>query len=138
MSKLRNELEALRYMDLKDKFIELGIGEVFKGGVKKVVLIETAISTLENMETGKTVKEVIAKVAIEEKIIKEEIEIKNITAFEKSVLDVIANKEFWTKESMEKRMNVYGNIFNQHRGTPKGDEVLLKQEVLQEVIKRIY
>lgn len=134
MSELRAELEATQYQKLKNKFEDLGIPQVWKSGTKKVVMIESALNILENISNDETVEEVIEKMEVEKK----EIEIKNITAFEKSVLDVIANKEFWTKESMEKRMNVYGNIFNQHRGTPKGDEVLLKQEVLQEVIKRIY
>lgn len=47
---IKAELENLNYADLKAKFIELGIGFVFKAGVKKSVLIQSAMKALEFIE----------------------------------------------------------------------------------------
>ena len=47
MSNLRDGLEETPYGELKNKFIELGIGEAFKPGLKKVILIEKAIELVE-------------------------------------------------------------------------------------------
>tara|TARA_R110002096_G_scaffold383262_1_gene577148 strand:- start:26 stop:439 length:414 start_codon:yes stop_codon:yes gene_type:complete len=137
MSNLKNELEALRYMDLKDKFIELGIGEAFKAGVKKVVLIQQAVDLIEKksgLPEELTVEEVKAE------IVKDEVEAAEVelSEFDKAVQAVISTDGIWTKETISKRIVVLGNIFLQHRSTIKGTESLAKQKVLEAASKLMF
>lgn len=68
---IKAELEALNYADLKAKFIELGIDSVWKAGVKKSVLIQSALQALEN--SPKSIAEEIEEEEIGEEA--EEIEV---------------------------------------------------------------
>lgn len=57
--KLKEDLLEVPYKDLRDKFIELGIGEIFKGGVKKEELIQLALQKLEEIKAFEGVGEVV-------------------------------------------------------------------------------
>ena len=141
MSNLKKGLEELLkgvpYHSLKDKFIELGIGEAFKAGVKKVVLIERAVELLEVMDTlpeGMTFDEVKEEVATQAVIVEET----RASKFNDAVKAVASTENIWTKETIEKRIVILGNIFAQHRGTIKGKEALDKQEILKAASKLMF
>ena len=134
---LEGLLEGVQYHSLKDKFIELGIGEAFKAGVKKVVLIERAVELLEVMDTlpeGMTFAEVEEEVKNQEVIV----EGTRASKFNDAVKAVAATENIWTKETIEKRIVILGNIFAQHRGTIKGKEALDKQEILKAASKLMF
>ena len=134
---LEGLLEGVQYHSLKDKFIELGIGEAFKAGVKKVVLIERAVELLEVMDTlpeGMTFAEVEEEVKNQEVIVEET----RASKFNDAVKAVAATENIWTKETIEKRIVILGNIFAQHRGTIKGKEALDKQEILKAASKLMF
>ena len=141
MSNLKEGLEELlkgvQYHSLKDKFIELGIEEAFKAGVKKAVLIERAVELLEVMDTlpeGMTFAEVKEEVKNQGVIVEET----RASKFNDAVKAVTATENVWTKETIEKRIVVLGNIFAQHRGTIKGKEALDKQEILKAASKLMF
>ena len=144
MSKLKEELQATQYGDLKAKFAELGIANVWKAGIKKVVLIENAVAVLEKVKSKETIEdkdlaeEAIIEFEKEKEAITEKADKKAVSEFEAAVLKIVDQKELWTKESMTKRVVIYGNIFAQHRGVAKGIEALAKHDVLAEALKRIF
>ena len=134
---LREELTAIRYMDLKAKFQELGIGEVFKAGIKKVILIENAIELIEKRDsfpeelTVEQVKEEIAK----DEIIVEKVK---LSEFDKAVKAVTSTDGIWTKDTINRRIVILGNIFAQHRNTVKGKEAIDKQAILEAASKIMF
>jgi len=135
---LKQELEAVQYQKLKVKFAELGIPQVWKSGTKKVVMIENALEILERVNEDTTTEEIIEEIAQEKELAsKTRLEVAQ-TNREKAIAHVIANKQLWTKESMERKIKIYGNIFLQHKLTIKGKEALERQEVLQEAIKILF
>ena len=68
-------LMALKYGDeLKDKFAELGVPQVWQGGKKKVTMIKEAIELLSKAETGQQIASVLAEDLIEVSIIDAETE----------------------------------------------------------------
>jgi len=67
---IKAELEALTYAELKAKFAELGIESVWKAGVKKSVLIQSAMKALE--EAPEPIAEEIPAEEIEEEESEEE------------------------------------------------------------------
>jgi hypothetical protein len=137
MSVIRKELEETRYTDLKDKFKELGIPEVFKPGIKKVDLVDSAVELLEKKETLKqdvSVAEVIIEVE-KDKVIKNEVK-EDKQSHE--VSKVVANKEHWTKESIDKRITILNNSFIQHRGTEKGVDALRRRDILASASKIMF
>lgn len=135
---LKQELEAVQYQKLKVKFAELGIPQVWKSGTKKVVMIENALEILERVNEDTTTEEVIEEIALErEQASKTRVELAK-SEREKAVAHVVANKHLWTKESMERKIKIYGNVFLQHKLTSKGKEALERQEVLQEAIKILF
>lgn len=131
MSNLKTELESIKYGDLKDKFIELGIGEVFKPGTKKVDLIDNAIKVLEQKsnDSSNTVDAIDVIEATEVKA-EENAQQKKERLFNDEVKAVVDKKEFWTKETIEKRAKVLNNMFLQHRFDQKGRDYLKKSKVL--------
>ena len=137
MSNLKTELEALRYMDLKDKFIELGIGEAFKAGTKKVLLIERAV---ELMAKKDSFSEELTVEQVNEEIKKDEVIVEKakLSEFDKAVKAVTSTEGIWTKETITKRITILGNIFAQHRNTVKGTEAIAKQEVLTAAAKLMF
>jgi|TARA_R110002126_G_scaffold47852_3_gene133799 hypothetical protein len=137
MSNLKTELEALRYMDLKDKFIELGIGEAFKAGTKKVLLIERAV---ELMAKKDSFSEELTVEQVNEEIKKDEVVVEKakLSEFDKAVKAVTSTEGIWTKETIAKRITILGNIFAQHRNTVKGTEAIAKQEVLTAAAKLMF
>jgi hypothetical protein len=137
MSNLKEELESVRYNDLKVKFAELGVGEVFRAGIKKDVLIETAIKLIEKKESSK--EEVrLEEVEAEEIIIEEKAQEVALSKFDEAVKAVVNKDGVWTKDTIEKRINILGNVFNQHRGTVKGKEALAKKEILVAASKLMF
>ena len=74
---IKEELEALDYADFKAKFVELGIESVFKAGVKKSVLIQSAIKALEDMPE-----------ISENEILEDEIDSKELKNSEEEELDL--------------------------------------------------
>tara|TARA_R110002073_G_scaffold27337_1_gene88369 strand:+ start:4763 stop:5176 length:414 start_codon:yes stop_codon:yes gene_type:complete len=137
MSNLREELTAMRYNDLKVKFQELGIGEVFRAGIKKVVLIDTAVELIEKKDS---ITEEVTVEELEIEIVKDREEIKEVllSEFEKAVNVVTSTDGIWTKETMEKRIWVLENVFLQHRSSIKGLEARAKQEVLEAALKIMF
>ena len=136
MSDLKKELGLIKYGELKAKFVELGIPNVWKQGKKKVDMINEAIELLSTMDVSWVDDVQEAKEIIEEKASKKlnEKEIK----FEQDVELVVSKKKFYTLESASKRVRQYNNIFLQHRGTPKGIEALYNHDVMKEAIKRMF
>ena len=136
MSDLKKELGLVKYGELKDKFKDLGIPNVWKQGKKKVDMINEAIELLSTMEVSKVEDAQEAKEIIEEKTSKklDEKEIK----FENDVKKVVSKKEFYTMVSASKKANQYKNIFLQHRGMVKGVEALYNHDVMVEAIKRMF
>ena len=137
MSNLREELTAMRYNDLKVKFQELGIGEVFRAGIKKVVLIDTAVELIEKKDS---ITEEVTVEELEIEIVKDREEIKEVllSEFEKAVNVVTSTDGIWTKETMEKRIWVLENVFLQHRSSIKGLEARAIQEVLEAALKIMF
>src|SRR5690606_39876 len=74
------ELEALTYAELKTKFAELGIESVWKAGVKKSILIQSAMKALEEAP------EPIAEEIEEEESEEEEIPAEEIEVIEEEIL----------------------------------------------------
>ena len=137
MSVIRKELEDTRYTDLKDKFKELGIPEVFKPGIKKVDLVDSAVELLEKKETLKqdvSVADIVIEVE-KDKVIANEVKEDKLSH---EVSKIVANKEHWTKESIEKRITILNNSFIQHRGSAKGVDALRRREILIEAAKIMF
>lgn len=135
---IRQELEAVQYQKLKAKFEEMGIAEVWKSGTKKVVMINNALDILDRVTEDNTTEEIIEEIALEkEKASKTRVEVAQ-SEREKAISNIVSNKHLWTKESMERKIKIYGNIFLQHKLTIKGKEALERQEVLKEAIKIIF
>jgi hypothetical protein len=140
----KEDLEKLPYGDFKSKFEELGISDVYKHGNKKEVYIKTILDTLsakqelekENLSAttkdaaawtkDKAVKATKSKVSEKESTLK------------LGVKAVIALKDHWTKEKMEKRILVLSNVFLQHRDSPKGITAKNKAEIYKEALKQLY
>ena len=144
MSNLKEELTAIRYNDLKAKFQEMGIGEVFKPGVKKVVLIQQAVDIIEKKQEL-VQSEVIEAEVVEIEVLeaevakdKEEVAKVELSQFDKEVKAVASTNGIWTKETISKRIVVLGNIFLQHRSSIKGTEALAKQKVLEAASKLMF
>lgn len=142
MSNYKEKLEAIPYNSLKAEFIKLGVGPIWKSGVKKVELIYNAVQALERMASEESedsdVENIIEEIKaedIEAELVENE---KERSEFDKAVSKIVDQKELWTKEAMAKRIKVYANIFDQHRGNPKGDESLFKQETLQAAFDLIF
>lgn len=143
MSKIREQLESTPYHGLKAKFEELGILEFWGSGVKKVDLVNRAARVLEKIESDDSlslenlseIKKILAK---EDEEIAEKESLGKDYEHKKAVEAIVANKKHWTIESMQKRIKSYGNVFSQHRGTPKGEECLNKQLALQEAFEIIF
>jgi hypothetical protein len=129
MSNLKEELTAIRYNDLKKKFQELGIGEAFKPGTKKVVLIDNAVELINKRDSF---SEKLTVEQVKQEIKKDEAKVAEVclSKFDKAVKAVTSTDGIWTKETIAKRVVILGNIFAQHRGSLKGTEALAKQEVL--------
>jgi len=140
MNIIKQKLQGTQYQKLKEVFTELGIPQVWKSGTKKVVMIEAALELLSELhkEENLVVEEVIEKMEVEKEIAEEVENEKERSEFDKAVSKIIDQKELWTKESMDKRIKVYANIFNQHRNMPKGNEALAKQEILKAAFKLIF
>ena len=137
MSNLRDGLEETPYGELKNKFIELGIGEAFKPGLKKIILIEKAIELVEKKEElpdGATLEEIEADIARDKDIDFDS----ELYKFNQAVKAVTSTKGIWTKETIEKRIVVLGNIFLQNRTSIKGTEALAKQKVLDAAAKLMF
>lgn len=136
MSDLKKELGLIKYGELKAKFEDLGVPNVWKQGKKKVDMINEAVELLSTMEVSQVEDIQEAKVIIEEKTSKklDEKEIK----FENDVKRVVSKKEFYTMVSASKKASQYNNIFLQHRGMVKGVEALHNYEVMKEAIKRMF
>ena len=137
MSVIRKELEDTRYTDLKDKFKELGIPEVFKPGIKKVDLVDSAVELLEKKETLKqdvSVADIVIEVE-KDKVIANEVKEDKLSH---EVSKIVANKEHWTKASIEKRITILNNSFIQHRGSAKGVDALRRREILIEAAKIMF
>lgn len=138
MSNLKIELENTNYNDLKSKFEELGVPQLFKRGVKKVDLINEAIEVISKIEImggeGVVFDEAKNKVDVDklDKVSRDKIE------FDIKVDKVVANKSFWTKESIDKRIRQLHNVFTQHRGMSKGIECLEKRLVLEAASKIMF
>ena len=135
---LKQELEAVQYQKLKVKFAELGIPQVWKSGTKKAVMIDSALEILDRVNEDTTTEEIIEEIALEkEQASKTRVEVAQ-SEREKAIAHVVSNKNLWTKETMERKIKIYGNIFLQHKLTIKGKEALERQAVLQEAIKIIF
>lgn len=136
MSDLKKELGLIKYGELKAKFVELGIPNVWKQGKKKVDMINEAVELISTMDVSWVDDVQEAKEIIEEKTSKklDEKEIK----FEQDVELVVSKKKFYTMVSASKKVRQYNNIFLQHRGTPKGIEALHNHNVMKEAIKRMF
>lgn len=136
MSDLKKDLGLVKYGELKAKFVELGIPNVWKQGKKKVDMINEAVELLSTMDASQVedVKEAIE--IIEEKTSKK-LDAKEIK-FEQDVELVVSKKKFYTIDSASKKVRQYNNIFLQHRGAPKGIEALYNHDVMTEAIKRMF
>ena len=136
MSDLKKELGLIKYGELKAKFEDLGVPNVWKQGKKKVDMINEAVELLSTMEVSQVEDVQEAKVIIEEKTSKklDEKEIK----FENDVNKVVSKKQFYTMVSASKKASQYNNIFLQHRGSVKGIEALYNHDVMIEAIKRMF
>ena len=151
MDKLKKELEAVKYHELKDRFTDLGIPQVWKPGTKKAIIIQNALELLEKLESknigasendgeqnANIVEDAILEIETEHEVIFQEKQVEEKSFFENSVLKIVEQKDLWTIDSMKKRINIYENVFKQHRGMDKGAETLLKQQILSEALKRIF
>ena len=136
MSDLKKELGLVKYGELKDKFVELGIPNVWKQGKKKVDMINEAVELLSTMEVSQVEDVQEAKEIIKEKTSKK-LDAKEIK-FEQDVEIVVSKKKFYTLESASDKVRVYHNIFLQHRGAPKGIKALHNHKVMKEAIKRMF
>jgi hypothetical protein len=135
----RIELEKLPYGDFKEKYEELGISESFVKGAKKVILIDTALEILATKESLEVSTSAAAVIIDEQKIVENNLQEEEVaTEFENEVNKVVENKDHWSEETMQKRIDVHNNIFLQHRGSVKGSESQAKKAVLEEAFKRIY
>lgn len=134
---LKEELTAIRYNDLKAKFQEMGIGEVFKPGTKKVVLIDNAVELINKRDSF---SEKLTVEQVKEEIAKDEAKVAEVclSQFDLAVKAVASTDGIWTRESINKRILILGNIFAQHRNTVKGTEALAKQEVLVAASKLMF
>ena len=137
MSNLREELTAIRYMDLKVKFQEMGISEVFKPGTKKVVLIDNAVELINKRDSF---SEKLTVEQVREEIKKDEVIVEKVklSEFDKAVKAVTSTDGIWTKETIAKRILILGNIFAQHRNTVKGKEALDKKAILEAASKLMF
>jgi hypothetical protein len=167
MSNLKNELDATRYGDLKAKFEELGIAEAWKSGVKKDALVELAVNLIEKRDALKNeVSNDDELVEAEQKVSPNELESQldenlesptevselqkdvdndknearnlKIQAFNKEVEKITSKEGVWTKETLEKRIQILGKVFVQHRNSPKGKESLVKQEILIKALEVMF
>lgn len=82
---IKAELEALAYAELKTKFAELGIESVWKAGVKKSVLIQSAMKALEEVSEP-IAEEIPAEEIEEEESEEEEIPAEEIEVIEEEIL----------------------------------------------------
>ena len=135
MSLLKEELTLVKYQDLKNKFDELGVSEVWRQGKKKIDMINEAVEILSEMEaTGEK-----SDVAIEEIVKDKKIEaVVTESKFELAVLAIVEKKELYTLASITKKCRQLQNIFLQHRGSAKGKEALGRYEILVEATKRMF
>ena len=150
MSNLKIELSGMRYGDLKAKFEELGIAEAWKSGIKKDVLIRTAVDLIEKrdllndkvtdddkgVEEDKTIETNELQDHVSEDLVS--VEKENTKLFNIEVEVIVSKKEFWTKEALEKRIVVLGAVFAQHREVSKGKEALKKQEILIKALEIMF
>ena len=140
----RDDLEKLKYSEFKSKFEELGISDVYKHGNKKEVYIKTILDTLsakqelEKENLSATTKE--ADTLAEDKAVKADAKILSDkeSMFNIGVDMVIAKKDHWTKDKMEKRILVLSNVFLQHRDSPKGVTAKNKADIYKEAFKQLY
>tara|TARA_R110002167_G_scaffold168010_1_gene365640 strand:+ start:732 stop:1181 length:450 start_codon:yes stop_codon:yes gene_type:complete len=141
MSNLKQELEETNYNDLKKKFTELGIESAYTAGKKKVDLINIAIDVLDKLKVD-SIPVVASEIVTADvdpvlEAIKEVEEDKAIEAeseksdFDKAVEAIVSKKEFYTKESIDKKIFQLHNVFLQNRGTVKGTECQEREEILK-------
>jgi hypothetical protein len=140
----KEDLEKLPYGDFKGKFEELGISDVYKHGNKKEVYIKTILDTLsakqelEKENLSATTKEADTLVKDNEVKAKKSKASEKESLFKKGVKEVIAKKDHWTKDKMEKRILVLSNVFLQHRDSPKGITAKNKADIYKEALKQLY
>ena len=140
----RDDLEKLKYSEFKSKFEEFGISDVYKHGNKKEVYIQTILDTLsakqelEKENLSATTKE--ADTLAKDKVVKADAKILSDkeSIFNIGVDMVIAKKDHWTKEKMEKRILVHSNVFLQHRDSTKGITAKNKADIYKEALKQLY
>lgn len=72
VAELKAELTAMEYPALKAKLKELGVSEVFKGGVKKSTIIQNALRALEELENKEELDEAPGVAVTEEEISEEQ------------------------------------------------------------------
>ena len=110
---LKEELTEIRYNDLKAKFQEMGIGDVFKPGTKKVVLIDNAVELINKRDSF---SEKLTVEQVKEEIAKDEAKVAEVclSKFDLAVKAVTSTDGIWTRESINKRILILGNIFAQH------------------------
>jgi hypothetical protein len=136
MSDLKKDLGLVKYGELKAKFVELGIPNVWKQGKKKVDMINEAVELLSTMAVSQ-VEDVQDAIEIIEEKTSKKLDAKEIK-FEQDVELVVSKKKFYTLESAYKKAKQYNNIFLQHRGTTKGIEALHNYDVMFEAIRRMF
>lgn len=136
MSNLKKDLGLIKYGELKAKFTELGIPNVWKQGKKKVDMINEAVELLSTMEVSQ-VEDVQDAIEIVEEKTSKKLDEKEIK-FENDVKEVVSKKQFYTMVSASKKASQYKNIFLQHRGMVKGIEALYNHDVMTEAIKRMF
>jgi hypothetical protein len=122
----REELDAVKYGDLKAKLEELGIGSVWQNGVKKADLIETALAKLSEIRE----KAVVEGDIVEEKLINAEVE----TPKEPEQSERDQPKKI-SKEIIEKNLKtIEANLMN---NIPGQKLILLqKKKELQELLAK--
>lgn len=141
----REELEAVKYGDLKEKFTELGIESVWKNGVKKGDLIEDALVKLAELKENVSEKELegkevvteeeekarlLAEAQAEEAAEKEKVQLgsedENPTKEgSKNIGEEVVEKVVVSRETLEKRkLTIEANLAH---GVPGHRENLLKQ-----------
>jgi hypothetical protein len=136
------ELEAVAYGDLKEKFTELGIPEVWHQGKKKVDLINLALQRLEEVKAieakGIDLSDPIVKSKLEEEKEKELItdaSFKEIEVVEEIVIDESQTKEEdtkekvahnYTKEEIEENLELI--ICNLYQATPLHRTLLFEKQ----------
>ena len=139
------DFRDVKYHDLLNKFTELGIPEVWKGGAKKSDLIKKAVdrlkikSSLESIgldkeEVSKEVEKMaIKKAKAEDQKILEEA--KQVEKEDKAIANKIIKSNL-TKEQIEKNIKtIEGNLAG---GVPSHRKVLIiKLEALQALLKKI-